>query len=960
MKKIWYYLFLCSFFFEAIGQNTIGLPDIVNHPKKIYGGGLQNWDISQDASGNIFVANNEGLLSYDGRFWTIHPLPNRTIVRAVLVARNGRIYVGGQDELGFFEADQWGRLVYQSLLPRIPKASRTFGDVWDIVQINQDIWFRSPKLLFKFSGNGMAAFPASSEWGFLGAVNEKVYAQDFEKGLLIYENGAWRSLFSKNPSPVNDAITGLHSMDGNQLMVIHLKSGVFVTDGAGLKPMKHPDLSVIQSSRIYCTEKLPDERFALATNTNGVYVIDKTGKRVQHFGLKEGLQNNNVLSIKADRNNNLWLGLDNGIDYIAYNSAIKKIDPSDGKMAAYTTLIQNGTLYVGTSNGTWGTELDNVSDLSFSQQAFFPIKNSQGQTWSLSEVNNQVLMGHHDGLFKIEQNKAIPIASGKGYWNLKPMTSTYPTSKILAGNYQGLQFLDFIKDGFSPDRSLSPFEESSRYVVIDAEKNIWVSHPYHGIFKILNEQGYSQTRWKTYGVADGLPSQLNNHVFKILEQLVVGTEKGVYRYNATTDRFEADTTYGHWLGNQSIRYLQDDIKGNIWFIHEKTVGWIDRSSTQASVTYLPELKKKILSGFEFIYPFNDENIFLAGESGLYHVNLSKYRKQREKLEVGIRGVRLGLQADSLLFGGFGKLDENSPLKIGPEERNIRFEYSAAPITDPESLEYSYRLNGFQDRWSEWTKRTEKEFTNLPAGNYLFEVKARNNLGNESNPVSFPFVLASPWYQTKIAWLFYFLVIAGILFWRYRFLQNKFHRQQQQFDEEQRKLQYILELEKSRAETELISVKSQTLETEIQFKNSELASAAMHLVKKGELISKLKSDLNQLIRRVDVPTAQTEVKKMIKQLEEDDQIDQEWDQFAKHFDKVHSDFVLLLKEKHPDISPNEVKLCSFLRMNLSSKEIAQLLNITVRGVEISRYRLRKKLNLQGGENLFDYLIQLQKT
>jgi DNA-binding CsgD family transcriptional regulator len=341
------------------------------------------------------------------------------------------------------------------------------------------------------------------------------------------------------------------------------------------------------------------------------------------------------------------------------------------------------------------------------------------------------------------------------------------------------------------------------------------------------------------------------------------------------------------------------------------------------------------------------------------VNLSKYRKQREKLEVGIRGVRLGLQADSLLYGGFGKIEENSRLKIGPEERNIRFEYSAAPITDPESIEYSYRLNGFQNKWSEWTKRTEKEFTNLPAGNYLFEVKARNNLGNESTAVSFPFVLASPWYQTKAAWLFYFLVIAGILFWRYRFLQNKFRQQQQQFDDEQRKLQYILELEKNRAENELISVKSQTLETEIQFKNSELASAAMHLVKKGELISKLKSDLNQLIRRVDVPTAQTEVKKMIKQLEEDDQIDQEWDQFAKHFDKVHSDFVLLLKEKHPDISPNEVKLCSFLRMNLSSKEIAQLLNITVRGVEISRYRLRKKLNLQGGENLFDYLIQLQK-
>ena len=267
MKKIYWCLFCSLILFQSNGQNTIGLPDIVNHPKKSYGGGLQNWDISQDDAGNIFVANNEGLLSYDGRFWTIHPLPNRTIVRAALVARKGRVYVGGQDELGFFEADQWGKLVYKSLLPKIPFGNRNFGDVWDIVQINQDIWFRSAKFLFKFSGNGMAVFPASSEWGFLGSVNEKVYAQDFEKGLLIYENGAWRSLFINNPSPANDAITGLHSMNGNQLMVIHLKSGVFVTDGAGLKPMKHPDLSIIQSSRIYATEKLPDERFALKMDT---------------------------------------------------------------------------------------------------------------------------------------------------------------------------------------------------------------------------------------------------------------------------------------------------------------------------------------------------------------------------------------------------------------------------------------------------------------------------------------------------------------------------------------------------------------------------------------------------------------------------------------------------------------------------------------------------------------------
>ena len=157
----------------------------------------------------------------------------------------------------------------------------------------------------------------------------------------------------------------------------------------------------------------------------------------------------------------------------------------------------------------------------------------------------------------------------------------------------------------------------------------------------------------------------------------------------------------------------------------------------------------------------------------------------------------------------------------------------------------------------------------------------------------------------------------------------------------------------------MTLRNVNLESEIQYKNSELASSAMHLVKKGELISKIKTELNQLAKRVENTQAQTELKKMIKALSEDEQIDQEWDHFAKHFDKVHSDFVIVLKNKHPEISPSELKLCAYLRMNLSSKEIAQLLNISVRGVEISRYRLRKKLNLATGENLFDYLIQLQK-
>ena len=174
----------------------------------------------------------------------------------------------------------------------------------------------------------------------------------------------------------------------------------------------------------------------------------------------------------------------------------------------------------------------------------------------------------------------------------------------------------------------------------------------------------------------------------------------------------------------------------------------------------------------------------------------------------------------------------------------------------------------------------------------------------------------------------------------------------------KQLVYIHELEINKTESQLVTLQNEKLEADINFKNSELASSAMHLVKKSELLTKLKSELTHMMRGIDNPQAIAELKKLIKSLSEDDNMDKEWEHFSKHFDKVHSDFLVELKEKHPAITPNELKLSAYLRMNLSTKEIAQLMNISVRGVEISRYRLRKKLALPSETSLFDYLIGIQ--
>ena len=183
---------------------------------------------------------------------------------------------------------------------------------------------------------------------------------------------------------------------------------------------------------------------------------------------------------------------------------------------------------------------------------------------------------------------------------------------------------------------------------------------------------------------------------------------------------------------------------------KKNLGVIDLSGKDPLVVYLPELNNKMLSGFEFIYPVNDNNIFVGGEKGFFHINYEKYKQNVPNLHVQIRSVRIMNAKDSLLFGGYFRdinetqLQEDKTIpSVANDWKTIRFEFSSSLFGYQNNLEYSYRLTGFEKNWSPWEKRTEKEYTNLPEGKYIFEVKVRNNLGSESTIATYTFKVFTP-------------------------------------------------------------------------------------------------------------------------------------------------------------------------------------------------------------------------
>jgi DNA-binding CsgD family transcriptional regulator len=957
-------------------QNTIGIPDIINYPRDVYNAGTQNRGIVQDRNGVMYFANYQGLLSFDGNYWKNYPISNKTVVRSIAIGKDNRIYAGGQGDFGYFSPDGNGRLTYTSLKYLLSEKNSSFSDIWNIVPYGNDIFFQSREKIFQLNNKTITVYPAASLWMYLGESNHELVAQDQKNGLLEFRDGLWSPFVKESALPANYLATCLFPIGKDSSFLGTVNTGFYFLSNNKITPFRFTGPDPFVNERVLTAIAVNNDWLAIGTNLDGVYIVNKQGEIIQNLSRKEGLQNNNVLMLFLDRSKNLWMGLDDGIDLVAYNNAIKHIYPEKlNEGLGYTSIIYNKELFVGTSNGVYSLPMDNrhsgpaasgeiEPDFSFLRGEFKPIAGTKGSTWGLYEINGDLLLGHHDGAYQIRNDQLVPIDVHAAYWTFLPFSNVLPSTLVLAGSDVGINIFRYDGNQFLFQQKLPGFATSAEFMALDNNNTLWVAHPYRGVYKIdLNDTIHPEA--KLYTEKNGLPSYLKNHLFKVKSHIVIATEKGVYEYDPQSDGFVLSPYFKGFFGERNIRFLKEDGAGNIWFVEDNSLGVIDLSGTQPEVIYFPELSGKMVADYENINPYDKHNVLVGAEKGFYHINYEEYKKNRYPIRVVLRSVRAFGKTDSVLFGGyFGEagdsLDQpaSAVYSICNKWNSLHFEYTTPLYAAQNSITYSYCLKGFDRDWSPWSKKTEKDYTNLPAGTYTFLVRSKSHLGNESAVSSYSFTILPPWYQTGWAYALYVLVFAGLLFLLYLWQRRIFRRQQQKHEEEQKRLQYLHQLEMEKSEKEIVKLKNEKLEAEIEHKNTELASTAMHLVQKGELLGNIREELMRMKKGVNGDAATAEdLKKMLRILGEENKMDKDWEQFAVHFDKVHSDFLRITKAAYPSLSAHELKLCAYLRMNLSSKEIAQLENISVRGVEISRYRLRKKLGIATETSLFDFLIEL---
>ncbi|RAW00337.1 ligand-binding sensor domain-containing protein [Pseudochryseolinea flava] len=940
-----------------------GIPYITNYTRQDYNSSPFNWGIVQDARGIIYAANNYHLMEFDGNNWRVNPLPNRTVVRSLAVDSKGVVYVGGQADFGYLKPNAKGEMVFISLKSKIQPEHQTFADVWKICVTDIGIAFCTSAGIYYLQNDTIKFYKTSDRVGLVSFfyISQRLFACFGGEGIFELKNQ--ELVFIPNSQQIAaHLITGMLPGPGNTILCVTQEHGIFSYDGYSHFQLWTPlSQDFLRGNKISCAAAI-SKGYVLGSSHNGLLILDKEGRPVMHLNKKKGLQNDGIEYIYPDNNGNLWLALRDGIDYVEINSPFTIFNSKSGiSGSGFTSLLQNDKLYLGTSEGlyvkTWGSRKDPLRE-----SPFQIVEGSQGQTYNLQHIQSMLLLTHNLGPFIVNNNNVKKLSSQTGAWLFLPVPG-HPTY-LLCGTYTGLDLYKLENGTPVFQWKVKGFEQSARVMELDDEGNIWIAHGYIGLYKIkLSEDLREAESTEFYNSKSGFPSDVFINVFKVNNELVFPGERGVFRYNKEKNVFEPHEQYNNLLTKTNhTRKLVEDGEGNIWFSSADEMGVLKKrnggTNYEITKTIFNKLQRRLVGGFEHIASYDDHNVIIGTDDGFVHFDPSHNFNNDHTFSTVLRKVEITGEQDSLLSGGsysaftmmIGHQQPDSLHPVLPYDLNaLRFTFSATSYEDASRVQYQFKLDGYETNWSAWTRLTSKEYTNLKEGDYTFYVKSKDIYNREGSISTFKFTVLPPWYRSYVAYGLYIFLILLLLYF-----VSRFTKVQQQKTMRLKEIQHQEEVLK--AEKEIIKLNNEKLENELQHKNKELASSAMHIVHNVETIQKIKTALLAAIEAVQDNDAKSHMRKVLRSIANEISLENNWEQFELHFNQIHQNFLVRLRKEFPELTHNDIKLISYLKLNLSSKEIAPLLNLSVRGVEASRYRIRKKMNLNPSINLTEFILR----
>lgn len=853
LKSLLTLIYLMFMIFNISAQNTNnGLPLITNIAPRDYGYESQNYTITQNKDGIIYIGNLSGVVEYDGNFWNLINVKGTPILHT---NPKGNVFVGLFNDFGILKNNAQNKLSFQSLFENVEK--KDFGNTYKVESLGDDVFFCSLKYLYKYSTktNKSKLILEHNPRIKIFKANNTLYVFKKEKGLFYYDNEKFiptkNANFFKNLN-----IIDIISHGKNEILVKTENEFYLITDKE-IKIFKTDADEFLIKNDYAKGLLLSNNTYAFASKLNGIVFCDFNGKLLFAVSKKNGLYNNRVNNLFVDSSNNLWVALDNGISIIEYPSNLSFFNETNGlKGGVYSVRNFENNLYVATSNGVFkhiASKLSSESECKLNDN-FVQLNESNFEAYNFYEINKNLYVTSNKGLIKVSEHKCEFLIDGK----LKSMLHCKSDSSLLILVMEnGLFVVKIDENGKWSDKlPVKNFDKYVRTIAEDKNGNIWLGSDFDGLYEL----NLNTSEIKSYDSKDGLPKEFDwIDVYNINHEIIFSTSQGLYHFDEKTRKFYIDSSFGiNFLKENSWVYpLVEDKNNNVWLslgTHSKFVkqtGFAKfNPQTRKYTIDFSKLGKLSYFTVETIFLDKKDVIWFGGFDGLFRFDSEIKTHNENKFKTLIR--KITIEHDSIISAS---IDENIIDKvvyksdslipeISYKYNSIRFEFSCPKFASESKVLHRYMLEGYDSEWSEWKTINHKEYTNLPEGIYKFKVESKDIHGNISIETSYEFEIDPPIYRTWLAYIIYVILLITFFIAIIRWRSYLYEKETNKLDKIIAEKTEDLVMQKERAE-QLVSniLPKQTVE--------ELKSMGRSSRKKYKMVTVLFSDIQGFTKIADL-------------------------------------------------------------------------------------------------------------
>lgn len=684
--------------------------------------------------------NSNAINLYDGVDWSYIHVPKGQTVYSLAKSDQGKVYTGGEGDIGYLYPDSLNQMKFKSLLPKLSASFHDFLYVRQTHFLNNRIYFSSKTQLMMYDEITDSVFVHKPDAEIVNSflVDGNIIMQT-ERGLYKVTD-LKETTIAKSSAFVNDKIYGILKLEEN-LLIYFRNKGLQLFNDYTLSSFSSETEEYLAAHLGYRLIRLNRNQIAMATLTGGIVIINNAGNLNQILTKKDGLNDDYVYGLFVDESGLLWAMLDNGISVIDSRKGLQIYDQNSNIEGLVSGIFKvKGFVYAISNKGFYSKE----KNLNFKKINTDPI-----QVYNSILLSNRIISGTYGGLIEIYKNKLKKVSSVV-YEKIIKTSET----EFLGWSDNNLYKIELRNDELKETLYLSDFPFPIRWDKLNNQL-----YAYIGSDRILSLE-LSNKKIQLIPIPDIIDDVFILYSYN--EKMFLSSPEGMFEISSSKIERTENNPFKALKGVSLVKVCDNEIwlrsSAKLYNIRNENGNWIYEKDMFNNIGHSEAVYSIFCTEDEVWFGLENKVISISED---YSLDSTPFQTNITRLEIN---------DDSLIYAGFDSVIKNTQLNYSKDK--LRFNYASASFYNPEENTYSYKLEGFDKDWSTWTLETQKDYTNIPEGNYAFIVKSRNLFNQEGLADKFEFLVLPPWYRTWWAYTLYLITFLGLLYSGYKIRINQ--------------------------------------------------------------------------------------------------------------------------------------------------------------------------------------------